>query len=798
MNISKRKLENMFKKESVLTLEEIGEKFKITKASAKYHVKKIGGISSLNENNKYYSLPHIIEHNSDGFWEYNGIKFSSLGNLNKTLISKIEESAEGMIAKNLEELFSVKLSSILSSLTLKEKVQREKINSVFVYFSINEERFEIQKNKKLSSVLTENNILNLGYIYALIERMKNPDLGAKEFAKTITSKGFTVNPLDIENFFNYHNITKGEIIYSEIILLRELWDKVKDKMNLDIKLDYEPVVLFDANTEKSECCGSPVTPYKTNDKSVSILDIGSVSAYEKQVHCLECKTVYKSQELLKVVPPNANNSYELIEFIGREMYQKNSQAREVSVELSKRHINMSISEIEVLAKKFVIYLSQWHKENSSKIIEFMDNNGGYILHLDALGGTGGKRVMSGIDGISNIVLANEKIDSEHSDSIIPFLEKIKEQFGEPLRVVQDMGKGIMKAVRHVFPNIIILICHFHFLRDLGKDLLNEDNDILRAQLRKFNIRVKIKKLLKDIKLIYENNDKEFQEKLLKLYSLLAWLNDWKSESNGYGFPFDRPYYDLHNRIKRAFKIIKTIQIPEKEFSENDLCDIIKIKNTFTEILTDIVNDKISKKTIFEMNKNIVIFDSLREAMRIASVTGKKGLNEEENVDIKTIKSTVECFIEDQKFNNTFMESDKGQKFFTQINKYKEQLFSDPITIKTDKEEKIIQPQRTNNIMEQSFREFTRHIKRKTGDDSVGRTIQGMIADTPLVKNLDNKEYIKIMMNGKKSLAEVFSEIDIKVIRNEMLKFKLTTSKLPDAINKILKKDQAIELLIKEL
>ncbi len=393
------------------------------------------------------------------------------------------------------------------------------------------------------------------------------------------------------------------------------------------------------------------------------------------------------------MPPKANNSYELIEFIGREMYQTNKQAREIHVGLSKRHVNMSISEIEVLAKKFVIYLSEWHKQNSHRIIEFMDNNGGYILHLDALGGTGGKRVMSGVDGISNIVLANDKIDSEHSDFIIPFLEKIKGQFGEPLRVVQDMGKGIMKAVKHVFPNIIILICHFHFLRDLGKDLLNEDNEILRAQLRKFKTRVKIKNLLKDIKLIYENNNKEnnkeFQKKLLKLYSLLAWLNDWQSDSNGYGFPFDRPYYDLHDRIKRAFKIIKTIQIPTKESSENDLCDLIKIKKTFTQILTDIVDDKISKKTWLKMKKNMVIFDLLREAMRIASVIGKKGLNEEEDIDIKTIKLKVEDFIEEQKLNNKFVESEKGKKFFTQINKYKEQLFADPIVIKTDEGEQII-------------------------------------------------------------------------------------------------------------
>jgi hypothetical protein len=39
----------------------------------------------------------------------------------------------------------------------------------------------------------------------------------------------------------------------------------------------------------------------------------------------------------------------------------------------------------------------------------------------------------------------------------------------------------------------------------------------------------------------------------------------------------------------------------------------------------------------------------------------------------------------------------------------------------------------------------------------------MLADTPLVKNLENEEYVKIILNGRASLAELFSEIDANVI-----------------------------------
>ena len=40
----------------------------------------------------------------------------------------------------------------------------------------------------------------------------------------------------------------------------------------------------------------------------------------------------------------------------------------------------------------------------------------------------------------------------------------------------------------------------------------------------------------------------------------------------------------------------------------------------------------------------------------------------------------------------------------------------------------------------------------------------MIANTPLVKNLGNPEYVEIILEGKKNLAERFSEIDIASVR----------------------------------
>jgi hypothetical protein len=40
----------------------------------------------------------------------------------------------------------------------------------------------------------------------------------------------------------------------------------------------------------------------------------------------------------------------------------------------------------------------------------------------------------------------------------------------------------------------------------------------------------------------------------------------------------------------------------------------------------------------------------------------------------------------------------------------------------------------------------------------------MLADTPLVKNLDNPDYIKIILGGKANLEELFAELDTATIK----------------------------------
>ncbi len=430
----------------------------------------------------------------------------------------------------------------------------------------------------------------------------------------------------------------------------------------------------------------------------------------------------------------------------------------------------------------------------------MQDNGGYILHLDALGGTGGDRLLTGLDSISNIVLNNSKIQSENSIFIKTFLEEIKTNFGEPLAVVQDMGRGIMKAVEEVFPNVKILICHFHFLRDLGKDLLKDTHDIINKRIQFFKVRVKLREIAKDLNLIYDTNilnktNYKHYDFLSNFYLIIEWILDWKSNSNGYGFPFDRQYYDLSLRIINGTQSLNELSLLSKELKDSDI-KLFNIYEKAEKLLCAISSDEEMLGAINIFKKDIEIFDNLRNAMRIAPLENGKGLNDPGDDDIKLIEINVMTFLKKIKKNALFLKSKKGKTFLKQINKYKTKLFSDPIKVITSSGvKKLIQPQRTNNIMEQRFRKLTRDNKRKTGDDSIKRTIQGMVKDTPLIQNWQNEEYRKLILGESKSLIDVFAEIDVKIIRDKMSDLKEANNKIPNKIKKILQSNKNNDKLI---
>jgi len=457
-------------------------------------------------------------------------------------------------------------------------------------------------------------------------------------------------------------------------------------------------------------------------------------------------------------------------FVGLSMYQRHKTTEEIHAELVTRNVLLCASEINYLGRKFILYLARAHRQAIPRIRETMALAGGYMLHLDATHAGDAPALMTGLDSLSKIVLANIKIPSEHSDHIIPFLNDIKETYGTPRACVHDMGYGICKAVKEVFPGVPDFICHFHFLRDIGKDFLDPAYGKLRNRLRSHSISSKLCALVRETrqaaceqssdpiglaKTILNAEEKPPLLPLMSAYSLALWALHGKHSGDGYGFPFDRPLLSFAERLLALDQ-----QLPRLlKLSMNDEPNNIQYLYKLYWAASEVAEDLEFKDLVDELRSRSRLFDSLRKAMRIALPGGGNGLNDEGATKTMTsIREGVMCFRSRIDQDRKLSSDSLCCKMVKQIDKYLEKLFSNPIEVDTPKGTVTIYPQRTNNILEHFFRELNRGNRRKTGNNSMQRMLKSMLVDTPLAKNLDNPDYMAVLLNGKADLEELFANM----------------------------------------
>ena len=66
-----------------------------------------------------------------------------------------------------------------------------------------------------------------------------------------------------------------------------------------------------------------------------------------------------------------------------------------------------------------------------------------------------------------------------------------------------------------------------------------------------------------------------------------------------------------------------------------------------------------------------------------------------------------------------------------------------------------------------------------------KAFQTMLSDTPLVKNLENKQYLNILLDGRESLEELFADIDAAMVRKKLNNAQANPDNIPPGIKKVI-------------
>ncbi|MCA1793538.1 MAG: transposase [Desulfobacteraceae bacterium] len=559
-----------------------------------------------------------------------------------------------------------------------------------------------------------------------------------------------------------------------------------------------PVIHFYPEYQDCPECDFRLHVQKTADpKTVVTNDIGAFIAKETVGICPRGHGTFKSGLLRSLVPKNCTFGFDIIVEVGFSLFVHSRSNQEIMAALATKNVFLSEREVSYLGRKFIIYLALAHRQSQAVLKEYLADRGGYILHVDGTCEGNSPNLFCGLDGLSELVLDSVKISSEKKDQLIPFFRDIKDRFGEPRALVHDMGKGILNAVAEVFPDTPDYICHFHFLRDIGKDLLLSDYTAFYKRLRKLKVRPTLKQRGRYLeqKVNPESHDIDgiaeiFQQGDLHsidfepisdiiVYMLIKWIFEYPSQSRGYGFPFDRPHLDFYRRLQEAYQILGKFK--DADMTQKAKKPVIQIYK----VLADFAEDQRLNDLAKDLETKSAVFDKLRGAMRIALPDGKDGINDNGDCsDMKTIKERVTAFRKWLPRNKHREKTYAGM--IKQIDKYWEKLFADPIAIQTPQGTITVQPQRTNNILERFFRNEKRRGRKKTGTASLNRMLKSILANTPLVQNLKNEEYLKIILNGCSSLEERFSQIDARLVQQELASSTQNKDKILPAIKKMIK------------
>jgi len=548
----------------------------------------------------------------------------------------------------------------------------------------------------------------------------------------------------------------------------------------NLKFFFHPEVKFCTQ------CDISLNVLKTSERNVITMNTGPFIAHETLLYCPHHGETHRSEDLQLLVPFKGTYGYDVLVYVGKAMYLRTMNDQSIKKGLKLKGVKISESEIRYLGQKFIAYLTICHQQSQLKLRLKMALNGGYILHIDGTCEGDSPHLFTGMDEISGIILSSVKINSEKKEKIIPFLKDIQVKYGTPLAIVSDMGKGLIGAVEEVFPRVLFLICHFHFLRDIGKDLLDDKYRDLRNRLTKSKIRVALKNKARDFEKKLGKEMKELSKidanpELASIKTALLFIHCMfdTSSLSGYGFPFDMKHFLFYNQLIAGYEKIKLLYNTKggKPFYQ-----LIKI-------LDRIINDKDLKQTASFLEENEAVFNELRQALRITLKDGKQGLNDAgENCAMKSISDKVDEFIKKYKLSK----NEYHQKMIEQIQKYYEKLFADPIKVMIAGKEVLIQPQRTNNIMEQFFRYLKRLLRKKSGNISVKRSLSAMLPGTVLVKNLDNEEYLELLLDGTSSLEERFSQIDSRLFLREFSEMRSHNRKIPADAKKLIKEERALD------
>jgi hypothetical protein len=497
----------------------------------------------------------------------------------------------------------------------------------------------------------------------------------------------------------------------------------------------------------------------------------------------------RPEELVYLAPPGANIGYDVEIFCGMKRYLEGLQREEIKKELENEHgIFISSREISLLANRFVEHFKKLHDSCCQAIGHVLRRDGGTPWHIDATGEEGSGTVLIVYAGWRQWVLGTRKIATECKEQIKPLLHKTANQFGDPCAVVRDYGKGMTPAIEEFVQErkskIIILGCHTHFIKFVGKDLLSSGYNELRQIIRKHNIRA-------DLRRIVRAWSRELGEEISELKTKIEiWISpdqaqvlpkgkmglaivramaqsalDYLENTKNQRFPFVMPHFEFYQRCKTLYHACAFYMDP----SQTDKY-VLKALKRLSCVIDPVISDSSFERIDRILSYRFKLFTELRCVLRLNSNEAMKkikpGVQEPQSVarelnDIKKALGKYKASLQ-RRYPRTESAKDKQLAIdiiLKHLKEHEKNLWGHVIQMPKSQGGGVKIVCRTNNCLENFNGRLKQDERKRSGRKVLTKDFEDLPEGVPLIKNLKKLDYVEILCGSLENLPAAIAKLD---------------------------------------
>jgi len=530
-------------------------------------------------------------------------------------------------------------------------------------------------------------------------------------------------------------------------------------------------------------------------RTLATLKYGVILAWITTLICKKgCKTsdgkyvIRRPEEIEHLVPLGANIAYDVEVYCGTKRYLEGYQREEIKKQLEEEHgILISSREVSVLANRFVEHFKKLHAYRSQAFSQILKSDGGSPWHIDATGEEGSGTVLIIYAGWRKWVLGTRKITTECTEQIKPLLFETADQFGEPLAIVRDYGRGITPSVKEFVEErkaeILILGCHTHFIKFVGKDLLTPGYNELRLLIRKYKIQSELRRIVRawgkelgeeiyflKVKIeswISKEQTQTLPEGNMGLAMVRAMAQgalDYLENNNNQRFPFVLPYVEFYLRCKTLHQACEYYI----NHSQNDK-SVLKALKRLVRVLAPVISDL----SFIRINKILAyrfeLFNELRTALRLntnkQSEKIKPGIQKPKTIakelnDIKKALKKYKVSLQRRYLQNVLAEEKQAiDTILKHLKEHERNLWGHVFQMPKSLGGGVKIVCRTNNCLESFNGQLKQEERKRSGRKVLAKDFEELPEGVPLIKNLRQSDYVEVLCESLENLPNAIANQD---------------------------------------